>query len=384
MRQDDFEDLRTTWDELANEDPLWAILSVPSKRGRKWDVEEFFRGGKEEVARVLQTVTSLHALRFNTALDFGCGVGRLTQALADHFQQVIGIDISSRMIELANNFNKQQERVKYVHNAHENLGRFSDQSFDFVYSNLVLQHMKPVYAMGYINEFFRITRPGGVIVFQIPSHLTHEYLTQTSSELPLSKAACQAQLKFLSGATILKPGTTAVLQFEVTNISKEEWLQRRVHPLNLGNHWLDARRRLLLVDDARSPLPGRLSGGEKATIPLIIRAPEKPGRYYLEVDLVQEGIRWFKNAGSTTLLVPIRVAGKLSNWLLRPDNVPPHSVAFSMHGIPKEDILALINSAGACLLAIEQHVAEWQSYKYYIARSNTERLNTNHKNAGLR
>jgi SAM-dependent methyltransferase len=368
MQKDDFEDLRTTWEELANEDPLWAILSVPSKRGRKWDLQEFFREGKEEVERVLQKVASLHALRFNTALDFGCGVGRVTQALAEQFQHVVGIDISSRMIDLASNFNKQGERVKYVHNARENLGLFPDQSFDFVYSNLVLQHMKPVYAIGYINEFFRITRPNGVIAFQIPSHLMQEYLKQISSEVPLPKAACQGQLKFISGPTTLKPGKTAVLEFEVTNVSNEEWLQRRVHPLSLGNHWLDAERRLLLVDDGRSLLPGRLSGGEKATIPLTIRAPEKPGRYYLEADLVQEGIRWFKNAGSTTLLVPVRVAGKLSNWLVRPDNVPRPSTAFAMHGVPKEEILDLIKNAGACLLALEEHVTEWQSYKYYIAR----------------
>ena len=40
-------------------------------------------------------------LRHGTALDFGCGVGRLTHALAPHFERTYGVDVSSTMIEQA-------------------------------------------------------------------------------------------------------------------------------------------------------------------------------------------------------------------------------------------------------------------------------------------
>ena len=87
------------------------------------------------------------------------------------------------------------------------------------------------------------------------------------------------------------------------------------------------------------------------------------------MDLVQEGVRWFKDAGSTTLLLPVRVAGLLTGWLVRPHNVVrPATTAFMMHGVPKEEILALIKNANAHLLDTEEHVTEWQSFKYYIAR----------------
>jgi len=369
MECDDLAHLQNTWEELANEDPLWAILSVPSKKGRKWDIEEFFNEGKAETARALDKVRSLHSIRLETALDFGCGVGRVTQALADHFRKVIGVDISLQMIELARQFNRQGEKVEYCHNTQDHLGMFNDQSFDLVYSSLVLQHMKPLFAVRYIKEFFRITRPDGIIVFQIPSHLTPEYVARISSQEPLPAAACHAQIRLVSGPTTLKRGERAVLQFEVTNVSQQEWVQHGKHPLNLGNHWLSADRRMLMGNDGRSPLRGRLSPGQATTIPLLVTAPAKPGRYRLELDLVQEGIRWFKNAGSTSLLIPIRVAGLLTGWL-----VPRHTAAltppaaFAMYGIPKEEILSLINHAGARLLATEQHVTEWQSYKYYIAR----------------
>jgi SAM-dependent methyltransferase len=369
MECDDFADLQSTWEELAKQDPLWAILSVPAKKGGKWDLEEFFYEGRAEATRVLQKVTSLHSLRFEAALDFGCGVGRVTQYLADQFQKVIGVDISAKMIELAGQFNQSRQNVEYRHNPHGDLAMFSDRSFDFVYSNLVLQHMKPVYALRYINEFFRITRPDGIVVFQIPSHLTPEYVARISAQVPLAAAACRAQIRFVSGPTTLKGGERTVLEFEVTNISKENWLQRQKHSVNLGNHWLSSDGRVVVVNDGRAPLPESLSPGQTAMILLPIRAPEKPGRYCLEVDLVQEGVRWFKDAGSSSLLLSVRVAGLLTGRLIRRKTViRPAMTAFMMHGIPQKDILALIKNASAHLLDTEEHVTEWHSYKYYIAR----------------
>jgi SAM-dependent methyltransferase len=370
MHWNDLLELQNTWEILAKEDPLWAILSVPSKRGRKWNLHEFFDEGRAEVARVLQKATSLHQLEFGTALDFGCGVGRVTQPLADHFQRVIGVDISRGMIELARKFNKQGDKVEYCHNSRNDLEILRDESFDFVYSNLVLQHMKPVFAAGYIREFFRITKPNGVIVFQIPSHLTSEYVARNSCPLVLPPKACRAQIRFVSGPRVLKPGGRAVLNFEIRNSSNEEWLQSRQHGLNLGNHWLlSPDHRMIVVDDGRAPLPQQLRPGEMITIKLAIKAPTEAGRYCLEVDLVQEGVRWFKSAGSMPLRLTIWVAGRFTRWLVpKQPAAAPTPTTFMMHGVPKEEIIALIKSAGAHLLGTEQNVSEWQSYKYYIAR----------------
>ncbi len=37
----DLQQLRRTWDNLGEADPLWAVLAAPSKRGNRWDVREF-------------------------------------------------------------------------------------------------------------------------------------------------------------------------------------------------------------------------------------------------------------------------------------------------------------------------------------------------------
>lgn len=158
------------WEKFARTDPLWAVLTVPGTKGNRWDIEEFFRTGEVSVDAELQGVREFHpALRGGTALDFGCGVGRLSQALARHFQQVTGVDISEGMLELARRHNRHGDRVRYMLNTRSDLTQFADGQFDFVYSLITLQHMEPDYARRYIAEFVRVTAPGGAILFQLPA-----------------------------------------------------------------------------------------------------------------------------------------------------------------------------------------------------------------------
>jgi ubiquinone/menaquinone biosynthesis C-methylase UbiE len=112
-------------------------------------------------------------LNFEKALDFGCGPGRLTQALAEHFREAHGVDIASSMIAKAQELNKYGERCIYHLNDRPDLQLFDANTFDLVYSWLVLQHMPKQLALGYIAEFARVTKPGGVMVFQIPDRRQH-------------------------------------------------------------------------------------------------------------------------------------------------------------------------------------------------------------------
>jgi len=144
----DLVELQRNWDRFGNEDPLWAILTDPSKKGNKWDVDDFFKSGVEEIKGVMEYLEHLHLdVSRERALDFGCGVGRLTQALADYFKAVAGVDIAPSMIDHAIRFNRFGERCKYVVNQTDDLSIFKDETFSFIYSNIVLQHMEPKYAL---------------------------------------------------------------------------------------------------------------------------------------------------------------------------------------------------------------------------------------------
>lgn len=161
--------LQQDWDDLAKIDPMWAIYSDPTKRQNKWEIAEFFATGKQQIRQVLETIHGLGvALNNGTALDFGCGVGRLTQALAEEFNMVYGVDISPTMIEYADRFNRFGERCRYILNTQDDLKVFNDNFFDFIYSYIVLQHMPPDLMLGYLTEFIRIIREGGILMFQVP------------------------------------------------------------------------------------------------------------------------------------------------------------------------------------------------------------------------
>ncbi len=370
MANCDLKNVENVWETLAKNDPLWAILSVPEKKENRWDVDEVFRTGIADIDHVMDIVLARgRPLARRNALDFGCGVGRLSQPLANYFEHVVGVDISTTMLELARRFNRCGSRVEYLHNNDDHLAMFPSASMDFVYSNLVLQHMPPKHALNYINEFFRITRPGGCIVFQLPSHIAEEYLPSDYTETPLPEQACRAEITLAEAApTVLPQAGKTTIQVRVKNISAQDWGQRKVRQLNLGNHWLKTDGTIFINDDGRSRLPGKLQAGASAVLPLTVQAPVEPGEYWLEVDIVQEGVRWFKNAGSRTLSVPVSV--------MRPAQPPLSSTRpgtnalpqFMMEGVPKDQVLRVISDAGASVLLIEEHISEWYSYKYYIAR----------------
>jgi SAM-dependent methyltransferase len=161
------EKLRGTWESLAEQDALSAILTDATKAGGKWDLAEFFATGEAEIDTVLNHLKKLEvAPDFQgAALDFGCGVGRLTQAIARRFGSAVGVDISAEMIRRAEALN-QDARCRYLVNSSSALP-FADGEFAFIYCNIVLQHVPRRFATNYLREFVRVLASGGVLVFGV-------------------------------------------------------------------------------------------------------------------------------------------------------------------------------------------------------------------------
>jgi len=182
--------LQRNWDDFGRQDPMYWILTDPAKKGNRWDPEEFFRTGVTDINAALNQVRSAGLqIRMGRALDFGCGLGRLTQALAQQFQEAHGVDISPSMIAKAQTLNRYPNRCFYHQNGEPDLRIFEDNSFDFIYSIIVLQHIHPNISKRYISEFMRVLRPGGVAVFQVPSELARRDLSVPSE---LERAAAPA------------------------------------------------------------------------------------------------------------------------------------------------------------------------------------------------
>jgi len=169
----ELERLQRAWDDLGRDDPLWGILTWPGKRGNRWGADEFFATGESDVQQVMSHVDSLgRDFARRRALDFGCGVGRMTQPLARYFDEVCGVDIAPSMIDWAERFNGYGERCTYRVNKSNDLGCFPHGTFDFVLSHLTLQHMPPECAKAYVREFLRVLSPEGLLVFQMAGEPT--------------------------------------------------------------------------------------------------------------------------------------------------------------------------------------------------------------------
>lgn len=143
------------------------IITDTERSGGGWTADRFFAYGREEIEQAMERLTgAVPECRMGRALDFGCGIGRVTQALAGWFRRVDGVDVSSVMVELARAHNDHVGRVEY----HVNDSRlpFRAGTFDFVYSMVVFQHMPVELQESYVRECFRVLKRGGVAMLHLP------------------------------------------------------------------------------------------------------------------------------------------------------------------------------------------------------------------------
>ncbi len=392
----DFDQIRDYWDKQAERDPLWAVLSEDSKSRGRWDFGRFFQTGISEIAAVLYQFDSRRLdVPRQSALDFGCGVGRLTQALARHFDRVVGVDVSPRMLALAGDLNAFPSRVSYVNNQRDDLRLFGDAAFDFIISNIVLQHLPPELALGYVGEFFRMLAPGGALVFQIPSHRrTAADSLPPAAPCTMPDEAYQARID-VTGVDHLEldAGSPITVDLVVSNQSPHAWSASECGVIRAGNHWRDASDRMLSRDDGRVGLPGVLRPGESCRVALGITAPAEDGDYVCEIDLAHEGVLWFHDKGSPTTRFPVRVGSLAPEAGSRGGSVPTPSAPermidfssmsasvagpssstdpgdFPMNGIDRGIVIDFIARHGGRLAHVEDDHscgAEWVSFRYYV------------------
>ena len=160
---EDWHRLADTWETWARRDGQFAILSSPEVRS--WDRERFMAHTWEADHAILLATKAGFPTR-GQALDFGCGVGRLTQRLAQSFDHVVGLDISPTMIEQADALNQHAERCEYVCGR---LDRFEDESFDYVQAVYVIQHIPASLQAATMRDLVRVLKRDGVLVVNVHS-----------------------------------------------------------------------------------------------------------------------------------------------------------------------------------------------------------------------
>jgi len=128
----------------------------------------------------------------------------------------------------------------------------------------------------------------------------------------LPEAGFQVEFPSHNVASEMLTGKTVAADITVKNISPVTWPSKPDnkdrYAVNLSYHWLTRKGEKVVLDGLRTPLPRDLKPGESVNLKAAIQAPAKPGRYILEVTLVQEGEAWFPDKNGAKLALPVNVA----------------------------------------------------------------------------
>ncbi len=163
--------IKEKWEKFGEENPYYAVLTLDKFDNEKMSEtvrDEFFKTGFEHINRIWEEIESHFEENFSprTALDFGCGVGRLVFPLAQRVEQVAGIDISEKMLEKAA---ENAEKMGYSNTEFFQTEKFFEKNrakYDFVHSSIVFQHINPKIGLNIFEKLVKTLNENGIGVIQ--------------------------------------------------------------------------------------------------------------------------------------------------------------------------------------------------------------------------
>jgi hypothetical protein len=190
----------------------------------------------------------------------------------------------------------------------------------------------------------------------------------------------RARIELLDVPSPVGVGQPAPVRTRLTNVSEHVWPAGRL--IRLGNHWL-ADGEPARWNDGRVDLPHDLAPGETVELELPVVAPDEPGEYDLELDVVQEAVTWWAEVGSETTstqvtVVPDAVAevpalSPPKELVVDPKPAPRgrDDGGMEMFGMDSNLVRLLFTHCGSEIVNIvpdDMAGAEWESFTYIIRR----------------
>src|SRR5213078_2849611 len=108
-----------------------------------------------------------------TVLELGCGTGYFTRELARSGSDIVAIDVSPELLEVARAICSARNVHYEIQNAYEM--SYPDAFFDSVVGSSVLHHLEIQEAL---REIYRVLKPGGTIYFTEPNMLNPQIAIQ--------------------------------------------------------------------------------------------------------------------------------------------------------------------------------------------------------------
>jgi len=154
-----YRDTDRDWQRIGETEPFWGVLTAPQFRKDKLTpaaVEAFYASGTDYMRWLKGQMDAFCQAPFapRKALDFGCGVGRLTHAMTEIAGEVVGVDIAPAMLDKARERSRAGVRFQTG---------LPDEQFDWIHSYIVFQHIPAARGMEIVRDLLDRLTPDGCV-----------------------------------------------------------------------------------------------------------------------------------------------------------------------------------------------------------------------------
>ncbi len=169
--------IQASWQKLGREEPHWSVLTTEEFKQTNLAAnhERFYASGNGNAGQFLHFLGRNgcfpDGVADKTVLEYGCGVGRVTHALAQHFGRVYACDISAPHLALAKQWT---DGLGLTNLTFTQIQRPQDvlalPKVHAVYTVIVLQHNPPPVIRMILQGLLSALLPGGVALFQVTTY----------------------------------------------------------------------------------------------------------------------------------------------------------------------------------------------------------------------
>jgi len=165
--------IKKSWEHLGKTRAHHSVLTSKDflPDSLQQNIGTFWKSGEIEVKEI-EAILNRHNVNLNevnTAIEYGCGVGRVTTQLAKQVKSMHAYDISRPHLDYAKE-HAEEERVDIkFHLVSDPLGKL--HPCDLFYSRIVFQHNPPPIILQLIKNAMESLNHGGIAIFQVPTYI---------------------------------------------------------------------------------------------------------------------------------------------------------------------------------------------------------------------